>query len=191
MFLSLMFIVICGHSRRFVAGFAHEFPRRCRFPLLFTMRHLDSAGEFRARGTKNNGGPHISRKRTRFGPGAEIDERARAVADCHPLDYVTEIEAASPMQGLVRLDAGTTMSPGSFEAGLRGGRPRHVGVRAAAAATASLDDFERVSRIAPYPCPPAASGTNRSAIGIGCGMKCCSAMYCTRASSVGRLASMP
>jgi acetoin utilization deacetylase AcuC-like enzyme len=39
---------------------------------------------------------------------------------CHPLDYVTEIEAASPKEGLVRLDADTTMSPGSFEAALRG-----------------------------------------------------------------------
>jgi acetoin utilization deacetylase AcuC-like enzyme len=39
---------------------------------------------------------------------------------CHPLDYVTQIEAASPKQGLVRLDADTTMSPGSFEAALRG-----------------------------------------------------------------------
>jgi acetoin utilization deacetylase AcuC-like enzyme len=39
---------------------------------------------------------------------------------CHPPDYVTEIEAATPKQGLVRLDADTTMSPGSFEAALRG-----------------------------------------------------------------------
>src|SRR6202011_3172789 len=39
---------------------------------------------------------------------------------CHPLDYVTEIEAASPKQGLVRLDDDTTMSPGSFEGALRG-----------------------------------------------------------------------
>src|SRR5580704_6243383 len=39
---------------------------------------------------------------------------------CHPLDYVSEIEAASPKEGLVRLDADTTMSPGSFEAALRG-----------------------------------------------------------------------
>ena len=39
---------------------------------------------------------------------------------CHPLDYVTEIEAASPRAGMVRLDADTTMSPGSFEAALRG-----------------------------------------------------------------------
>jgi acetoin utilization deacetylase AcuC-like enzyme len=42
------------------------------------------------------------------------------LALCHPLDYVTEIEAASPQEGLVRLDADTTMSPGSFEAALRG-----------------------------------------------------------------------
>ena len=39
---------------------------------------------------------------------------------CHPLEYVREIEAATPKQGLVRLDADTTMSPGSFEAALRG-----------------------------------------------------------------------
>jgi acetoin utilization deacetylase AcuC-like enzyme len=39
---------------------------------------------------------------------------------CHPLDYVTEIEAVSPKEGMVRLDADTTMSPGSFEAALRG-----------------------------------------------------------------------
>jgi acetoin utilization deacetylase AcuC-like enzyme len=39
---------------------------------------------------------------------------------CHPLDYVTEIEAATPSQGFARLDADTTMSPGSFEAALRG-----------------------------------------------------------------------
>jgi acetoin utilization deacetylase AcuC-like enzyme len=42
------------------------------------------------------------------------------LALCHPLDYISEIEAASPKEGLVRLDADTTMSPGSFEAALRG-----------------------------------------------------------------------
>jgi acetoin utilization deacetylase AcuC-like enzyme len=42
------------------------------------------------------------------------------LALCHPLDYVTEIEAAAPKEGLVRLDADTTMSAGSFEAALRG-----------------------------------------------------------------------
>src|ERR1700721_970891 len=47
---------------------------------------------------------------------------------CHPLDYVTEIEAATPKQGLVRLDADTTMSPGSFEAALRGAGGAVLGV---------------------------------------------------------------
>jgi acetoin utilization deacetylase AcuC-like enzyme len=38
---------------------------------------------------------------------------------CHPVDYVTEIREATPRQGMVRLDADTSMSPGSFEAALR------------------------------------------------------------------------
>jgi hypothetical protein len=80
MLLSLMLIAICGHSRRFVGGSAHEISQALQIPLLFTMSRLDSAGEFRARATKNNGGPHMSRQRARFGPGAEIDERARAAA---------------------------------------------------------------------------------------------------------------
>src|SRR3984893_13117024 len=42
------------------------------------------------------------------------------LALCHPLDYVTEIEAASRTEGLVRLEADPPMSPGSFEAALRG-----------------------------------------------------------------------
>jgi acetoin utilization deacetylase AcuC-like enzyme len=41
------------------------------------------------------------------------------IALCHPLDYVTEIRDASPKQGMVRLDADTSMSPGTFEAALR------------------------------------------------------------------------
>ena len=41
------------------------------------------------------------------------------IARCHPLDYVTEIRDATPKQGMVRLDADTTMSPGSLEAALR------------------------------------------------------------------------
>jgi acetoin utilization deacetylase AcuC-like enzyme len=54
---------------------------------------------------------------TRMGaPLATFDN----IALCHPLDYIAEIEAASPKEGLVRLDADTTMSPGSFEAALRG-----------------------------------------------------------------------
>src|SRR4029077_8276320 len=41
------------------------------------------------------------------------------VALCHPMDYIEAIRDASPAEGLVRLDAGTAMSPGSFEAALR------------------------------------------------------------------------
>src|SRR3974390_3268045 len=49
-------------------------------------------------------------------PAASLD----MIALCHPLDYVTEIRDATPREGLVRIDADTTMSPGSFEAALRG-----------------------------------------------------------------------
>ena len=41
------------------------------------------------------------------------------VALCHPMDYVTEVRDATPSEGMVRLDADTSMSPGSFEAALR------------------------------------------------------------------------
>ncbi len=41
------------------------------------------------------------------------------VALCHPMDYVEEIREASPKEGLIHLDADTSMSPGSFEAALR------------------------------------------------------------------------
>jgi acetoin utilization deacetylase AcuC-like enzyme len=41
------------------------------------------------------------------------------IALCHPMDYIVEIRDAVPKEGLVRLDADTSMSPGSFEAGLR------------------------------------------------------------------------
>jgi acetoin utilization deacetylase AcuC-like enzyme len=41
------------------------------------------------------------------------------VALCHPMDYIIEIRDATPKQGMVRLDADTSMSPGSFEAALR------------------------------------------------------------------------
>ncbi|HLH95599.1 MAG TPA: histone deacetylase family protein [Xanthobacteraceae bacterium] len=49
-------------------------------------------------------------------PAAGID----MLTLCHPLDYVTEIRDATPREGLVRIDADTTMSAGSFEAALRG-----------------------------------------------------------------------
>ncbi|MFN3671356.1 MAG: histone deacetylase family protein [Bosea sp. (in: a-proteobacteria)] len=39
---------------------------------------------------------------------------------CHPHDYVQEIIASAPQQGLVPIDADTTMSPGTLEAALRG-----------------------------------------------------------------------
>src|SRR5438874_2198885 len=48
-------------------------------------------------------------------PSAELD----VIARCHPLDYVTALRDATPQQGMVRLDADTSMSPGSFEAALR------------------------------------------------------------------------
>jgi acetoin utilization deacetylase AcuC-like enzyme len=41
------------------------------------------------------------------------------IARVHPMDYVEQVREASPKEGLVRLDADTTMSPGSFEAVLR------------------------------------------------------------------------
>src|SRR5262245_54593938 len=41
------------------------------------------------------------------------------IALCHPMQYVTGIRDATPKQGMVRIDADTSMSPGSFEAALR------------------------------------------------------------------------
>jgi acetoin utilization deacetylase AcuC-like enzyme len=41
------------------------------------------------------------------------------IALCHPLDYITEIRDAMPMEGIVHLDADTAMSAGTFEAALR------------------------------------------------------------------------
>ncbi|HXD45470.1 MAG TPA: histone deacetylase family protein [Pseudolabrys sp.] len=41
------------------------------------------------------------------------------IALCHPMDYIEAIKDASPDEGLVRLDADTSMSPGSYEAALR------------------------------------------------------------------------
>lgn len=48
-------------------------------------------------------------------PAASLESIAR----CHPMDYITAIRDATPAQGMVRLDADTSMSPGSFEAALR------------------------------------------------------------------------
>jgi acetoin utilization deacetylase AcuC-like enzyme len=41
------------------------------------------------------------------------------IALCHPMDYIVEIRDATPKEGIVRLDADTSMSPGTFEAALR------------------------------------------------------------------------
>ena len=41
------------------------------------------------------------------------------VALAHPMDYIEAIRGASPAEGLVHIDADTSMSPGSFEAALR------------------------------------------------------------------------
>jgi acetoin utilization deacetylase AcuC-like enzyme len=41
------------------------------------------------------------------------------IALCHPVDYVEAIRNATPDEGLVQIDADTSISPGSFEAALR------------------------------------------------------------------------
>jgi acetoin utilization deacetylase AcuC-like enzyme len=46
----------------------------------------------------------------------------------HPMDYVEQVRDTNPKEGMVRLDADTTMSPGTFEAVMRaaGGAVRAV-----------------------------------------------------------------
>ncbi len=41
------------------------------------------------------------------------------IALCHPMDYVAAVQDASPHEGMVQIDADTTMSPGTFEAATR------------------------------------------------------------------------
>src|SRR6266446_9678070 len=41
------------------------------------------------------------------------------IALCHPPEYIEQIRDAVPQEGLVRLDADTAMSSGSFEAATR------------------------------------------------------------------------
>jgi len=48
-------------------------------------------------------------------PAASFD----TIALCHPMDYITAVRDAAPKEGMVRLDADTSMSTGSFEAALR------------------------------------------------------------------------
>ena len=57
-----------------------------------------------------------------FRPLLRVDAPAAAletIALCHPMEYVEAIRDATPQQGLVQIDADTTMSPGSYEAALR------------------------------------------------------------------------
>jgi acetoin utilization deacetylase AcuC-like enzyme len=53
---------------------------------------------------------------------------AEVVALCHPMEYVEALRNATPEEGMVRLDADTTMSPGSYVAALHavGGATRAV-----------------------------------------------------------------
>jgi acetoin utilization deacetylase AcuC-like enzyme len=48
-------------------------------------------------------------------PAADLE----TIALCHPLGFIEQIRDASPQQGMVHIDADTTMSPGTFEAALR------------------------------------------------------------------------
>jgi len=48
-------------------------------------------------------------------PAADLE----TIALCHPIDYIEAIRDATPKEGLIQLDADTSMSPGSFEAALR------------------------------------------------------------------------
>ncbi|HEY7663167.1 MAG TPA: histone deacetylase family protein [Xanthobacteraceae bacterium] len=49
-------------------------------------------------------------------PAASLE----TIALCHPMDYIAAVRDATPKQGLIALDADTSLSPGSFEAALRG-----------------------------------------------------------------------
>jgi hypothetical protein len=67
-------------------------------------------------------------------PAAPIE----TIALAHPLDYVEQIRDASPEVGMVRIDADTSMSPGSFEAaGRPATTPRRCGRWASACSTTS------------------------------------------------------
>ena len=39
---------------------------------------------------------------------------------CHPMEYITALREAGPREGLIHLDADTSMSPRTFEAALHG-----------------------------------------------------------------------
>jgi acetoin utilization deacetylase AcuC-like enzyme len=66
-------------------------------------------------------------------PAADLE----TVALAHPMDYIEQIRDACPTVGMVRIDADTSMSPGSFEAA----------IRAVGAATLAVDEV--IGRRAP------------------------------------------
>src|SRR5581483_5813330 len=43
----------------------------------------------------------------------------QTIALCHPIEHIEHIRAATPQQGIVRIEADTSPSPGSFAAALR------------------------------------------------------------------------
>jgi acetoin utilization deacetylase AcuC-like enzyme len=58
----------------------------------------------------------------RFQPLKRVEAPSAAletIALCHPMDYVQALREATPKQGIVSIDADTSMSPGSFEAAVR------------------------------------------------------------------------
>ena len=58
----------------------------------------------------------------RFQPLQRIEAPSvplETIALCHPMDYVEALRRATPKDGIVAIDADTSMSPGSFEAALR------------------------------------------------------------------------
>jgi acetoin utilization deacetylase AcuC-like enzyme len=60
-------------------------------------------------------GPEFSALMRAEAPSAPFE----TITLCHPMDYIEAIRAATPHQGMARIDADTTLSPGSFEAALR------------------------------------------------------------------------
>ena len=58
----------------------------------------------------------------RFKPLTRVEApmaQLESVALCHPMEYAEALREAAPREGMVRIDADTTMSPGSLEAALR------------------------------------------------------------------------
>src|ERR1700680_1632481 len=47
------------------------------------------------------------------------DAPLETIALCHPMDYIVSLRELTPEKGISRIDADTSMSPGSFEAALR------------------------------------------------------------------------